>query len=108
MANPHRLTTDQVIDLIKEETGTELSVSTLRGDLLWAKKPAPRRVSNSPSCDIEGPGTAVRRSSSTCTGRPGRTTPAESCAGEWRWAQAQGGYLPYVHPARQIPMLPQV
>jgi len=41
MANPHRLTTDQVVDLIKEETGTELSASTFRGYVSRGQAPAP-------------------------------------------------------------------
>jgi predicted DNA-binding transcriptional regulator AlpA len=41
MVSPHRLTTDQVIDLIKEETGTELSISTFRGYVSRGQAPAP-------------------------------------------------------------------
>ena len=41
MANPHRLTTDQLVDLIKEETGTELSASTFRGYVSRGQAPAP-------------------------------------------------------------------
>ncbi|MDH6293137.1 helix-turn-helix transcriptional regulator [Rhodococcus opacus] len=41
MVSPHRLTTDQVIDLLKEETGTELSLSTFRGYVSRGQAPAP-------------------------------------------------------------------
>ncbi|QHE72671.1 helix-turn-helix transcriptional regulator [Rhodococcus sp. WAY2] len=41
MVSPHRLTTDQVIDLINEETGTELSISTFRGYVSRGQAPAP-------------------------------------------------------------------
>jgi predicted DNA-binding transcriptional regulator AlpA len=41
MVSPHRLTTDQVIDLIKEETGTEISISTFRGYVSRGQAPAP-------------------------------------------------------------------
>ncbi|EKT82152.1 transcriptional regulator (plasmid) [Rhodococcus opacus] len=41
MANPHRLTTDQVIDLIKEETGTEMAIGTFRGYVTRGHAPAP-------------------------------------------------------------------
>lgn len=41
MANPHRLTTDQVLALIKEGTGTELSASTFRGYVTRGQAPAP-------------------------------------------------------------------
>ncbi|GAF49055.1 hypothetical protein RW1_066_00220 [Rhodococcus wratislaviensis NBRC 100605] len=60
MANPYRVTPDQVIDRIKAETGTELST--------W---------------------TPIRGSSLTCTRRPGHTTPAEPLHGGVAMAQAR-------------------
>ena len=41
MANPHRPTTDQVLELIKAETGNELSASTFRGYVSRGQAPAP-------------------------------------------------------------------
>ena len=41
MANPHRLTTAQALELIKEETGNELSASTFRGYVSRGQAPAP-------------------------------------------------------------------
>nr|EJI95664.1 hypothetical protein JVH1_6937 [Rhodococcus sp. JVH1] len=41
MANPHRLTTAQALELIKEETGNELSSSTFRGYVSRGQAPAP-------------------------------------------------------------------
>jgi hypothetical protein len=80
MANPHRLTTDQVIDLIKGKPVPSCRTRRSAGTSSVGEAGA------APSEQLSflrhrRAWTPVRRSSPTCTGRPGRTTPAESCAG---------------------------
>lgn len=49
MANPNRLTTAQVVELVKELTGTELKLMTFAGYVSRGQAPKPvERISNTP------------------------------------------------------------